>query len=57
VSALNLPSAWRGEFQVSLLAPLPLRDVLEGVDVPANELGEHGCTMIDARERAWVHHD
>ena len=38
------------ELEVSLFAPLPLRDALEGLDVPANELGERWRTMIDASE-------
>jgi hypothetical protein len=41
------------ELQVSLFAPLPLRDLLEGFDVPADELGERGCALLDAGERGW----
>jgi hypothetical protein len=42
------------ELQVSLLASLPLRDRLECVDIPAYELAERGCTLLDARERGWI---
>jgi hypothetical protein len=38
------------EFQVSLLTPLPLRDRLEIVDVPTNELSEGRRTLLYARQ-------
>ena len=42
------------ELQMRLLAPLPLRDALKIVDVPADELGERGRPLLDARERRWI---
>jgi hypothetical protein len=36
------------ELQMRLLAPLPLRDALKIVDVPADELGERGRSLLDA---------
>jgi hypothetical protein len=42
------------ELQMSLFAPLPLRDDFKRVDVPSDELGERGCTLLDARERGWI---
>ena len=45
------------ELQVSLFAPLPLRDGFECVDVPADELGKRGCTVLDAGERGRILQD
>jgi hypothetical protein len=42
------------ELEVSLFAPLPLRDALEGLDVPSNQLSERWRTVIDARECAGM---
>jgi hypothetical protein len=45
------------QLQVSLLAPLPLRDGFKRVDVPADELGERGCTVLNTRERGRILQD
>jgi hypothetical protein len=37
-----------------LLAPLPLGDALEIVDVPADELGERGRSLLDSGEGRWI---
>ena len=42
------------ELEVSLFASLPLRNGFKGVDVPADELGERGCTVLNARERGRI---
>ena len=45
------------ELQVSLFAPLPFRDGFKRIDVPADELGERGCTVLNARERGRILQD
>jgi hypothetical protein len=35
---------------LSLLAPLPLRDVLEAVDVPPDQFGQLGRRLLSAGE-------
>jgi hypothetical protein len=42
---------------MSLFAPLPLRDGFKRIDVPADELGERGCTVLNARERRRILQD
>jgi len=42
------------ESQMRLLAPLPLRNALKIVDVPADELGDRRRTLLDARERGRI---
>src|SRR6266853_2591634 len=42
------------ELQVRLLAPLPLGDRFEGLDVPANEIRERRCTLLYAYKRRWI---
>jgi hypothetical protein len=39
---------------VSLFAPLPFRDRFKRIDVPPNELGERGCTVLNTRERGRI---
>jgi hypothetical protein len=43
------------EFHMALLAPLPLRDRLEGLDVPSNELGQRNrfAPVLPNRSRAF----
>src|SRR6516225_5383451 len=42
------------EFKVGLLAPLPFGDCRECLDVPADELGQRRCTLLNASERRWI---
>src|SRR6202043_1584519 len=45
------------QLQVSLFAPLPLRDGFKRIDVPADELGERESTVLVARERGRILQD
>ena len=42
------------EFEMSLLAALPLGDSLERADIPADQLGERGRSWLHSDTGRWV---